>query len=669
MTVTFSDFGILKVSPLIPLLPLVAAAIIGLLGTRVLRSASHWVAIVGVAGALVCSAALFGAVLEMSPERFDATYSLYSWFSPRPGVWFDINFRIDPLTAVMLVTVCLISLLVTIYSREYMREHGRPQRGYERYFAFIALFVFSMCTLVLAGNFLLLYLGWELVGLCSYLLIGFYYGKPAAAAAAKKAFIVNRIGDFGFGLGVLAIYYWVSPVVAEGQSALDYSVVFAHVGDLTETQCTIIALLLFAGAIGKSAQIPLYVWLPDAMEGPSPVSALIHAATMVTAGVYLVVRAGAIFVAAPLALSVVTAIGAVTALYAATIALAQYDMKRILAYSTISQLGYMFLGVGVLAADSAIFHLFTHAFFKALLFLSAGSVMHAMGGIIDIRRFSGLRRIMPWTCWTFVIGALALAGFPFFSGFFSKDEIIHAAFARHMVFGWIALFTAALTAFYTFRMVFLAFWGEQRIPPGAHPHESGRWILVPLVLLAIGAAGAGYVGVRPRAGGFAMILAPHGAIHHFLAPVTEPFAEPAIPVMEGEAVVPHEEVEESYALMYGSAAISIVGVAVAWFLYARRRDLARRVAEGWPELHDLVHNKYYVDEWNDATIVRPLWLSGRAAFATDRYAVDGVLSFITAVPRGLGAAFRTLQDGGIQSYAMTMTASLLLIVLIILFAG
>jgi NADH-quinone oxidoreductase subunit L len=669
MTLTFSHFGMLRVAPLIPLLPLLAAALIGLLGTRVLRSVSHWLAIIGVGGALVCSAIVFGVVRHMTPERFDATYYLYSWFSPRPGFSFDVNFRIDPLAAIMLVTVCVVSLLVTIYSRDYMREHGQPERGYERYFAFIALFVFSMCTLVLAGNFLLLYVGWELVGLCSYLLIGFHYQRPSAAAAAKKAFIVNRIGDFGFGLGVLAIYYWISPFVRPGQSALDYAVVFENVRHLSQDQCTTIALLLFAGAVGKSAQIPLYVWLPDAMEGPSPVSALIHAATMVTAGVYMVVRCGAIFVASPLAMSVVTAIGAVTALYAATIALAQHDMKRILAYSTISQLGYMFLGVGVLAADSAIFHLYTHAFFKALLFLAAGSVMHAMGGIIDVRQFSGLRRILPWTCWTFVIGALALAGFPFFSGFFSKDEIIHAAFQRHIIFGIMAMGTALLTAFYTFRMVFLAFWGEQRIPKGVHPHESGPWMLVPLVLLAIGAIGAGYVGVTPHAGGFAGVIAPHGVFHKFLAPAVAPFHETITPpVHEGlEPAALHGE--ENYTLMYVSAAISILGIALAWWMYARRRDIPRRVAEDWPELHSLIHNKYYVDEWNEATVVRPLWRTGLAAFTTDNVAVDGMLSAITMIPRSLGALFRTLQDGVIQSYGVTMTASLLLIVLIVLLAG
>ena len=658
----------LKLAPLVPLLPLAAAVLIGLLGTRVFRSAAHWPTIAGIAGALVCSGIILGTVLYLSPERLGATYRLYAWFPATAGISFDISMRIDALTAIMLVTVCTVALLVAIYSRDYMREHDHPERGYERYFAFIALFVFSMCTLVLAGNFLLLYLGWELVGLCSYLLIGFYYQRPAAAAAAKKAFIVNRIGDFGFGLGILAIYYWIVPFVQPGESPLDYAVVFDNVRHLTTSQCTTIALLLFCGAVGKSAQLPLYVWLPDAMEGPTPVSALIHAATMVTAGVYMVVRCGAIFAMSPTAMTVVAVVGGVTALFAATIAVAQYDMKRILAYSTISQLGYMFLGVGVFAADSAVFHLFTHAFFKALLFLGAGSVMHAMGGIIDVRRFSGLRRILPWTCWTFVIGSLALAGVPFLSGFFSKDEIIHAAMMHSPVLGVMALGTALMTAFYTFRMVFLAFWGETRVPQGVHAHESGKWMLAPLVLLSIGAIGAGYLGVHVQSGGFAGALEPHGAFHHFLEPVTEPFRAQT-PGEEGELAGVSNEAHEGHALMYISAFLAFAGIGAAWYLYVRRRDLAEQIAEGMPEIHELLANKYYVDELNHAAVVKPLWASGEAAFATDHYVVDGLLRAITAVPRTLGGLLRILQDGRIQSYGVTMTASLVVVVLIVLLVG
>ncbi len=663
----------------IPLLPLLGAVLTGLLGPRLLRSSSHWLVIFGVGGALICSLMLLGDVQTIGhgdPEAFNRTFTVYSWIMPAAGLSFDVNFRIDPLTAVMLVTVCAVSLLVVIYSRDYMRAQGQPERGYERFFAFLGLFVFSMCTLVLAGNFLLLYLGWELVGLCSYLLIGFYYQRPAAAAAAKKAFLVNRIGDFGFGLGILFLYLWISPHVTDGRSPLDYAVVFEQIkaGVLSENQCTAIALLLFCGAVGKSAQLPLYVWLPDAMEGPSPVSALIHAATMVTAGVYMVVRCGPIFVESPLAMAVVASVGAATALFAATIALVQYDMKRILAYSTISQLGYMFLGVGVFAADSAIFHLFTHAFFKALLFLGAGSVMHAMGGVIDVRKFGGLRRVLPVTCATFVIGSLALAGFPLLSGFFSKDEIIHAAFEQHMVLGLIGLVTAVLTAFYTFRMVFMAFAGKERIPEGVHAHESGRWMLTPLVLLAIGAIGAGYFGVhKVQSGGFAGIIEPHGGFHHFLEPVVEPFARAKDPHQQVVgAVDTHGPVAEAgepasgdHTLMYVSGALAIFGILAAYGLYVRRPTVPAAIRDRVPQLFDVLHNKYYVDEINDATIVKPLRRTGDLMFGTDRFVVDGLVWAVTAVPRAAGMLFRGLQTGAMQGYGVTMTAGMIVIVLIV----
>ncbi|MFQ5496182.1 MAG: NADH-quinone oxidoreductase subunit L, partial [Phycisphaerae bacterium] len=451
------SYDTLKLCGIVILLaPLAGSILAGALGSRVLRGRTHWAAILGVGGALAAAIVLLLQVIGAPQGAAVATIPVYEWLANGTSSPFLVEFLIDPLTAVMLLTVTGVSLLVVIYSRDYMREHGKPERGYERFFSFLALFVFSMCALVLGGNFLLLYLGWEAVGLCSYLLIGFYYGRPAAAAAAKKAFLVTRVGDFGFGLGILLIYLTIGH--------LDYQTVFAafkaataHGGQgdasllalvlnldmaaatqtlsLIHDRVTPIALLLLCGACGKSAQLPLHVWLPDAMEGPSPVSALIHAATMVTAGVYMIARCGAIFTASATAMTVVAVIGAATALFAATIALVQTDMKRILAYSTISQLGYMVLGVGVYAADSAMFHLFTHAFFKALLFLGAGSVMHAMGGIIDVRHFGGLRKLLPWTFRTFLVGAAALAGFPLLSGFFSKDEIIHHALSASPVLG------------------------------------------------------------------------------------------------------------------------------------------------------------------------------------------------------------------------------------------
>ncbi len=670
----------LQAAVLIPLLPLLGAALVGVLGSRVLKGRSHWPVILGIAGAALASFIVLGVMIT-APSSFpaatgthrtgatslselhDTTYKVFSWIPPQPGLSFDVNFRIDPLTAIMLTMIGTVATLIAVYSRDYMRHHDHPERGYERFFAFIGLFVFSMATLVLAGNFLLLYLGWELVGLCSYLLIGFYYPRPSAAAAAKKAFLVNRIGDFGFGLGILFIYLWISPLASPGQSPLDYAVVFQNVTLLAPWQCNTIALLLFCGAVGKSAQIPLYVWLPDAMEGPSPVSALIHAATMVTAGVYMVVRCGAIFANAPIALPIVAAVGAITALFAATIALAQYDMKRILAYSTMSQLGYMFLGAGVLAADSAIFHLFTHAFFKALLFLGAGSVMHAMGGVIDVREFGGLRKVLPWTFRTFVIGSLALAGFPFLSGFFSKDEIIHAAFNYHPLLGFIGLLTAVLTAFYTFRMVFLAFNGPQRVPDGVHPHEAPAWMLVPLVALAIGAIGTGYLGVRVGHGGFLGVVEPHGAFHRFLAPVIEPYtaalSHQAAHTGEGAA-----HGEEGHLLMYVSALLALLGIAAAYYLYVLRRDLAERIRTGAYGLYTVLHHKYYVDEAYDAAVVQPLRTAGVTFFNLDRFLIDGILWLITAVPRSIGFVLRGLQNGVLQSYGVTMTAGLVLVVVI-----
>jgi NADH-quinone oxidoreductase subunit L len=508
-----------------------------------------------------------------------------------------------------------------------------------------------MCALVVGGNFLLLYLGWEAVGLCSYLLIGFYYKKPEAAAAAKKAFLVNRVGDFGFGLGILLIYMTFGSV--------DYDVVFGMVHDgvtasgaaLETGRLTAIALLLLCGACGKSAQLPLHVWLPDAMEGPSPVSALIHAATMVTAGIYMIARCGAIFTASHTAMTVVAIIGATTALFAATIALTQTDMKRILAYSTISQLGYMVLGLGVYAAASSVFHLFTHAFFKALLFLGAGSVMHAMGGIIDVRQFSGLRKLLPWTFRTFMVGSLALAGFPFLSGFFSKDEIIHHAFSSHWLLGAVGLVTAALTGFYTFRMVFLAFFGPQRVPEGVHAHESGGWMLFPLMLLSIGAIGAGYLGWP----------ADHGWLHGFLSPVfATTFAAHGAPHAAPSGFW------AEYGMMVVSGGIAILAILLAYVFYVRRPWIPATIRATSGSAYDLLHNKYYIDELYDEAVVNPARATGRACVGVDDYFLDGIIWVVTAIPRGVAFALRGLQRGSIQGYALTMAAGFAIILWLVL---
>jgi NADH-quinone oxidoreductase subunit L len=638
------------------LAPLAAAILIGLPGPKLLRSRSHWVGIFGVLAALGAAAAILLAVYRAPLDAKAASIPIYTWITTGSPAAFGFEFLIDPLTAIMLVTVTFVSLLVFVYSRDYMRHDGHAVRGYERFFAFLALFVFSMCALVLAGNFLLLYLGWEAVGLCSYLLIGFYYDRPAAAAAAKKAFLVNRVGDFGFGLGILLIYLTFGTLEFQAVFRMVQEGVAASGEPLSPARITTMALLLFCGACGKSAQLPLHVWLPDAMEGPSPVSALIHAATMVTAGVYMVARCGAIFTASATAMSVVAVLGAMTAFFAATIALVQTDMKRVLAYSTISQLGYMFLGLGVYAADSAIFHLFTHAFFKALLFLGAGSVMHALGGMIDVRSFSGLRTVLPWTYRTFVIGALALAGFPLLSGFFSKDEILHHALTVNPVLAGLGLVTALLTSFYTFRLVFLAFHGPKRIPEAIHPHECRGWMRVALLILSLGAVGAGYLGSEGT-----------GTVHGLLSPV---FASTFAAAAETfhSAVEPHAGFWSHYRLMMLSGTLSILGILAAYILYVRGPWLASLIRASVPESYQTLWNKYYFDEFYGQTIVEPARRGARLCVGLDDYFIDGLLWVITAVPRGLALALRGLQSGILQGYALSMVLGMTIILFLILSA-
>ncbi len=659
--------------------PLLGAMGVGAIGLRGLRSRSHWLVLAGVATALFAAVGIFNnvrshshvdtsAVAATKGQAYDSatnatTFPIYEWIGVEGSrARFNVDFRIDPLTCVMLLTVLSVSFLVVVYSVGYMRDHhGHPEHGYERFFAFLGMFVFSMCVLVLAGNFLVLYVGWELVGLCSYLLIGFYYSKPEAAAAAKKAFIVNRVGDFGFGLGILLIFNTFD--------TLDYGQVFDMVargvgksGSVLESwRITTISLLLFCGAMGKSAQLPLHVWLPDAMEGPTPVSALIHAATMVTAGVYMVARCGVIFASSPYAMSVVACVGGITAIFAASIALTQFDMKRILAFSTLSQLGYMFLGLGVGAFDSAIFHLYTHAFFKALLFLGAGSVMHAMHGVIDIRRFGGLSKSMPITAGTFFVGALALAGCPLLAGFWSKDEIVHAALASNMPWlGWVALVTALMTAFYTFRMVFMAFGGRERLPAGVeHAHENGKWMTVPLMLLTIGAVFAGYVGVTfVKSGGFLAIFEPHGHFHHFLSGVIGPAT--------AKLHSAHAEAHGGHWLMWLSGGIFFVGMLTARYIYLRHPAIAHAAAVASGPVHKLLYNKYYVDELYDIGIVRPLRRLGALCVGIDQYFINGILWIISAIPRLIGFGLRGLQSGGMQSYATGMVVGVIAIVLWVL---
>jgi NADH-quinone oxidoreductase subunit L len=519
--------------------------------------------------------------------------------------------------------------------------HG--DEGYARYFAEIALFVFSMTGLVLADNFLLLYAFWEGVGLCSYLLIGFWFTKPSAAAAARKAFLVTRLGDLGFLLGIIVLWWNF------GQR-LDYESIFENAGAHRDA-LTAACLLLFCGAVGKSAQFPLHVWLPDAMEGPSPVSALIHAATMVTAGVYLVARCMPLFREVPNVLLIVAGIGAFTALLAALIALTQNDLKRVLAYSTISQLGYMFLALGsaaskeivTIAMVAAIFHLFTHAFFKALLFLSAGSVMHTMGNVIDMRRFGGLRHVLPTTHWTFLCGALSLAAIFPLSGFWSKDEILAVTLAAvessgvYRLLFFSALLTAALTAFYTFRAYFLTFWGEKRLPPeaGEHVHEAPQVMLVPMIILAIGAIGVGLL----------------------KTPVFKMVGQTPLMGALQEAEVNH------WLLGFGSSFVALLGITVAWWMYVGQPGAAGQLVKRIQALYQLSLNKFHLDELYDALIVQPL--AGLAAFCRiiDLYVVDSLVDLLGQMPRLVGQLFRPIQNGLVQFYALAMALGLAMFLL------
>ena len=673
---------------LIPVLPGLGAALNGLVGVRYFsKRVAGLVACATMAGSLALSVMAFIQLLGADERVHEVRVA--SWIPPIPletaeGIGaFEVPwaFTLDPLSGMMILVVTGIGFLIHIYSVGYIDREPRPSVA--RFFCYLNLFCFFMLILVLGSSFLVMFVGWEGVGLCSYLLIGYWYHKQSASDAGKKAFIVNRIGDWGFILGIFLVYFTFG--------TLDFRAVAAAVAEMPPEAgvfgvLSLISVCLFIGATGKSAQIPLYIWLPDAMEGPTPVSALIHAATMVTAGVYMVCRNAVLFTHAPMVLEVVAVVGAVTALMAATIGLVQTDIKRVLAYSTISQLGYMFLAAGVGAFAAGAFHLMTHAFFKALLFLGSGSVIHGMNDEQDMRQMGGLKLYMPVTFVTMLIGALAIAGIPPLSGFFSKDEILYRTFLHNKVLWGLAVVTAAMTAFYMFRLIGMTFFGAYRGPAWEHggdggetpgdgghddahawhgPHESSRLMTVPLVMLAVGAIAAGFFGI-PAA------LWPN-------VNLIEPFLEPSFTAGAAEhaAEAAHLSRTAELGLMALSVLIAAGGIFVAYRLYVKRPASAAQLAQTWAGTHRVLTHKYYVDELYDATVVRGTMGSARGLWTVDKrvvdgavngtgwttiaaswishvldkYVVDGIINLVAWVVGEASYKLRRAQTGLIQNYA------------------
>jgi NADH-quinone oxidoreductase subunit L len=677
---------------LVPILPLAGSALIGLTGLIKLRMSGakpskklvSLIALLSVGLAfLVSLAAIYQLFVVQGGEIFSRDF--FTWLSggqlPLAGgglAQFEVpwGLQLDPLSAVMILVVTGVGFLIHVYSTGYMWD----DTGYYRFFAYLNLFMFAMLTLVLANNFVMMFVGWEGVGLCSYLLIGFYFDKKSAGDAGKKAFIVNRIGDAGFILGMMLIFVHFG--------SLRFEEVFASAAKLPAQDgygyLFWATICLFIGATGKSAQIPLYVWLPDAMEGPTPVSALIHAATMVTAGVYMVARCNALFSRAPETMMIVAVVGAVTAIFAATIGIAQNDIKRVLAYSTVSQIGYMIAALGVGSFVGGIFHLTTHAFFKALLFLGSGSVIMAMHHEQDMRKMGGLRKHLPWTYSTMLIGTLAIAGVPGLAGFFSKDEILWRAWSNGHPFVWLLLWlSAGITAFYMFRLIFMTFWGKERMDDHTrhHIHESPRRVVYPLAALAVLSVVGGYVGLPAWTG-------VTNSFEHFLEPVLLlPAAAHGVEPARGAAV---HGVGQELLFTGLSVLIAGIGIFMAYRFYVVNPGLPERIAGRIQRLYSLVYNKYYVDELYDALFVNRAKDLGNAFYFVDakfvdgavngtaattrgtatvsrifdKYVVDGLVNFVGWINMALNRIATSLQTGLIQRYALGAVFGILVFILI-----
>ncbi len=627
---------------LIPLIPGASAFVLAVSGRWLPKKWVSLQACLSVFASFAISVVAWLGLTRLKPESLPLVKTLFTWILSG-SFSANLSFQLDPLSSIMALVVTGVGFLIHVYSVGYMAH----DKGYARYFTYLNLFTFAMLILVMASNIVLMFVGWEGVGLCSYLLIGFWFERHSAASAGKKAFIVNRIGDAAFVLGIFFI------IVHVGSSEFRAINEAFHGGHIGAGLVTLIAILLFIGATGKSAQIPLYVWLPDAMEGPTPVSALIHAATMVTAGVYMVSRMNVLYTLSGQAAQIVAVVGAVTAIYAATMALTQNDIKRVLAYSTISQIGYMFIGCGVGAYAAGMFHLFTHAFFKSLLFLAAGSVMHALSGELDMRKMGGLRKHLPLTYPTFLVGAIAIAGVPFLSGFFSKDAILTQAFAHGQYFVWaLGIMGAVLTAFYMFRLIFLTFHGEERIGPEAkkHLHESPRVMTVPLVILAFFSVVAGYVGLPVVFGEKANLF------ERFLEPVVEPAHEA------------HLSLRAEWTLILISVAVALCGIYIAYVFYLKSPRMPHDLVRRFPSVYGLLYHKYYVDEVYNAIFVNPIVKGSDAVYTHfDLKVIDGSINGTAEVTGLAGRVLSLFQSGLVKDYALALLAGVVVFLGYLLF--